>query len=72
MQKDDLPFQTWLNYQLFLRRLARAAADKAKEDRSAVIRRHHVKDAAKVNPIYFMVTMNFLIESFEPTSMTYK
>ncbi|XP_052776590.1 centromere protein W-like [Mya arenaria] len=38
---------TWLNYQLFLQKLAKAAADNAREDKSAVIRAQHVRSAAK-------------------------
>ena len=40
--------QAWLGYQLFLKRLALVAAEKAREDKSAVIREYHVKMAAKV------------------------
>ena len=41
-------FQAWLNYQMFLKRLGRLAADNAKQDKSSVIRDSHVRDAAKV------------------------
>ncbi|XP_045157059.2 centromere protein W-like [Mercenaria mercenaria] len=37
----------WLNYEMFLKRLARLAADNAKQDKSAVIRENHVRNAAK-------------------------
>ncbi|KAH3695956.1 centromere protein W-like [Dreissena polymorpha] len=37
----------WLNYLLFEQKLAKAAADYAKQDRSAVIREQHVRKAAK-------------------------
>ncbi|KAL4236375.1 hypothetical protein ACF0H5_004760 [Mactra antiquata] len=37
----------WLNYRLFLLRLAKLSADKAKADKSAVIRKQHVQEAAK-------------------------
>lgn len=37
----------WLNYQMFLKRLARLAADNAKQEKSAVIRESHVRQAAK-------------------------
>jgi len=47
-------FQTWLHYQLFLQRLAKAAADQAREDKSAVIREQHVRAAAKVSLLYLV------------------
>ena len=48
-----LQLQIWLNYKLFLKRLAKLAAEKASEDKSSVIRKHHVHAAASVRIYLF-------------------